>query len=364
MARRLSILIVLAAVMACSSENQTAPISECKPSGSPQPNIGLAFPMPSERLNSLETTRVTVLFTDFDDVPATRTPEQIMSILSPTAEDFFDAISYGRYAVEFSPHLEWLRVSQSSAYYGEAARRFEPHRDWIQEAMDLADEDVDFSQTDLVLVMATPNATDIPFGPTWTGFFGPGGLLRADGNEIANGITSGADLLFWGGLWLTHEMGHSLGLVDLYSYSSSGGFTRPFSLMDLINSSAPEYLAYERWLLGWIDDAQVTCLSGDGKVTLTPVEVQGGPKAVVVPLSSSRVLVVESRRALGYDADLEREGAVIYTVDASIPTGGGPIVVANGMRALRDGDEVEVEGVRVKVRDANVDGDTVSINVD
>ncbi len=99
-------------------------------------------------------------------------------------------------------------------------------------AIDLADADVDFLTTDVVLVMATRNATQIAFGPTFVGFAGAGGGLNADGVQINNGITSGADLPFWGGLWLNHEMGHSLSLVDLHSFTSPEGFTRPFSMMD------------------------------------------------------------------------------------------------------------------------------------
>src|SRR5690606_12284097 len=135
-----------------------------------------------------------------------------------------------------------------------------------QEAVDLADAAVDFSQMDLVLVLTNPDATGIPYGRAFTGFAGHG--IQADGVTIANGITSGSDLLQWGHLRLNHEMGHSLGLPDLYAYPGSAAaeadqfaFTGEFSLMGNIFGQAPELTAIERWMLGWLEDEQVLCLS-------------------------------------------------------------------------------------------------------
>ena len=62
----------------------------------------------------------------------------------------------------------------------------------------------------------------------------------ADGVGIPNGITSGADLVNWGFLWLNHEVGHSLGLADLYSYETGfAAFTGHFSIMNDIGGEAP-----------------------------------------------------------------------------------------------------------------------------
>ena len=111
-------------------------------------------------------------------------------------------------------------------------------------------------------------------------------------------------------------------LPDLYSFDGATGFTRPFSLMDDIGSAAPEYLAYERWLLGWIDDGQIMCTQESVDFLAHAVERPEGAKAVMVPVSEGRMVVVESRRAIGCDFALESEGAVVYVVDTSIPTGG------------------------------------------
>jgi hypothetical protein len=108
--------------------------------------------------------------------------------------------------------------------------------------------------------------------------------------------------------------------------------------MDHTGSEAPEYLAWERWHAGWIDDEQILCLESDSVAELTRIEAEGGTKAAIVPVGPTEAVVVESRRAVGYDLALTREGAVVYLVDTSIESGQGPIRVVNDRRALLEGE--------------------------
>jgi M6 family metalloprotease-like protein len=339
------------------------PVAPCQPEEAAFRGVGLGYPRSADRLDTLGTVRTTVLFADFPDAAATRSTGEIMDILLPTAASFAHDVSYGKMSLALDAHPVWLRMSKPSSSYAQDIRTFEGHRDWLQEAMDLADDAVDFSDTALVLVMATPNASQIAYGPTWTGYSGAGGTLTADGAQITNGITSGADLLHWGGLWLNHEMGHSMSLVDLYNYEGGSGFSAPFSMMDVISSSAPEYLAYERWFLGWIEDSQIYCLPSSATVTLTAIEQDGGYKAAMVPLDDNRVLVVESRRALGWDAALPRGGVIVYTVDTTVASGYGTIVVGNERTALAPQESLTVSGITVTVVKATEDTDRVTIAV-
>ena len=108
---------------------------------------------------------------------------------------------------------------------------------------------------------------------------------------------------------------------------------------------------------------QIVCLPKSGQVALTPLELPGGLKAAMVPLSAHRAVVVESRRALGWDKQLLKTGAVVYTVDTSVKSGSGPIRVRNGQQALAAGESVTVDGVVVKVLASGAAGDTVSVVV-
>jgi M6 family metalloprotease-like protein len=340
-------------------------LSACKfPEAASNGAVGLGFPRYSRRMPTMGTVRAKVLFVDFSDAPATQTPQQVYSIIAQ-APDYYKSVSYGRLNYVLDPYLVWLRMSKSSTGYGWSNLTAALHQSYIQEAVSLADPNVDFANSDIVIVMATPNATALTNGPAFVG-----GSYTADGRTFYNGITSGADLPYWGFKWLDHEAGHSMGLVDLYAFQGdTHRFVGGFSMMGLISGLAPEYFAYERWLLGWLDDAQISCqTNNDSTVTLNAVEQRGGIKAVIVPTGPTSGVVVESRRALQYDSALSTAGALVYTVDTSISTGNGPIQVypnvADKYQApLKPGDQVTVGKVTISVFQATSTTDTVLVVV-
>ena len=352
-------------------------IKQCKPAPASFTNVGFGFPPASYKLPSLGDVKTIVLFADFADVPGKGTPEVFFSKFSPDAENFYSTVSYGRMNWILEPHLVWLRLSHDSAYYGEAIRSYDGHLEFIQEAVRLADPDVDFSSADSVVVMVPPQATAIEFGPALGA--NPGQGYSADGKVFSNGVTSGADFPNWGFIWLNHESGHTMGLPDLYSYDSNGvdyddihRFVGGFSSMGFTGGDAFEYFAFERWQLGWLDDNQIICqLDADQTTTLSAIETAGGVKTVIVPLGPNRILVIESRRALGYDEKISKEGALVYVVDTTIASGYGtlvvyPILAGDPYRyksPLAVGESITVEGVTVTVIEATEQGDTVQVIV-
>jgi hypothetical protein len=99
--------------------------------------------------------------------------------------------------------------------------------------------------------------------------------------------------------------------------------------------TAPDYYGWEKWKLGWIDDNQVSCVSGPGTLehTLTPLGSPGGVKVVVIKLNATMALNIVLRTQAGLDADTCSQGLLFYTVGVNVPSGKGPIRVvdtANG----------------------------------
>lgn len=357
--------------------NDPSSLPACKLKSSAFTNVGIGFPNPVHKLPTIGIVETKVLFADFNDAPASHKPEELFSQISPDAEAFFHAISYGKMDYHLTPHFVWLRLSQPSSYYGNAIRSYYGHLEFIQEAVDQAVEQGEgFSLIDSVLVLVPPGAKDIPYGPAFGA--NPGHGYTAEGKTFSNGVTSGADLPFWGFLWLNHETGHAMGLPDLYAYESDESNTKDlhrfvgtFGLMGNIGGSAPEFFAFERWQMSWLDDDQIVCQQeGEGTVTLTAIEIKGGKKAVMIPISENKVVVVESRKRLGYDTRLVKEGALVYTVDTSIPSGYGPIVVYPKLEddryryksPLAPGESVTVDGVTIKSLNSTSDTDTLHIS--
>jgi M6 family metalloprotease-like protein len=360
-----------------TSTNIPVSVNACKFQPIAFTNVGFGLPKPDHKLPSTGTVKTIVLFADFEDSPASQTPEEVFALFSPNAEKFYADISYGRMDYVLEPHFVWLRLGQPSEHYGQAIATYEGHLEFIQEAVNLADADVDFSTADSVLVVVPPQASNVPYGPAFGA--NPGAGYTADGKIFENGVTSGADLLNWGFLWLNHETGHAMSLPDLYAYQADPSnyddihrFVGGFGLMGYIGGNAPEYFAFERWQLGWLDDEQIVCQQTDDQTTsLTAIETVGGTKAVVIPISSTKAVIVESRRAVGYDEKLVKEGALVYTVDTSIYSGEGTLVVYpildndpyRDQSPLAAGESVTVEGVTITVLDATDEGDTVQVTI-
>ncbi|KAG5756554.1 hypothetical protein H9Q69_000657 [Fusarium xylarioides] len=121
------------------------------------------------------------------------------------------------------------------------------------------------------------------------------------------------------------------------------------SLHEMGNSS-PEELSLSAPIPTSPDKA-IDCVRerGTTKHTLTPVEVEGGVKAVVVAKSDTVALVVEARVAKGVDGNTCAPGVLLHTVDTALATSEGSIKVLdatpgsngcgddNGAEPLNDG---------------------------
>ena len=337
------------------------------------------WPRIDERLKSTGGVIATVVMVDFPDAPASMTPTDAFARISQSA-DVFNEMSYGKLSYTFKPQLKWYRMSKKSTDYVAGGWTFIKHREYITEAAKLADVDIDFSKTDSLIILANPDSTGIGnSGPAFAAIRKNG--ITLDGKYISNGATSAYDLNNWKSIWLNHEVTHTLGLVDLYASTQSNPanrydglrYTGEFSYMGFSSyeSNAPSLFAFERWNLGWINDSQIKCLK-DAKSTelISPVQTSSGVKAVVIPISRTKAVVIESRRAIGIDKNIAKSGALVYVVDSSIQSGQGPVRVfpsdvssdpryLKAPRAL--GESVTTEGVTIKVTKSDDSGDTVEI---
>ena len=270
-------------------------------------------------------------------------------------------------------------MSKPSKQYAPLTKSFLTHRAYIAEAAALADSEVDFSSTDSIVILANPDASGLgDAGPAFAAVYGDG--LTLDGKYISNGATSAYDLNYWKSIWLNHEITHTLGLADLYAFTFVNPtiydglrYTGEFSYMGFssFKGNAPGLFAFERWNLGWLKDSQIVCSSAkEISQLITPLHSSYGIKAVIVPLSRTKALVVESRRAVGLDSKIVKTGALVYVVDSSVQSGYGPIKVYPSsvstdpiyLKAPRAvGESVTVEGITVSVTSATSAGDTVSI---
>jgi len=359
----------------------TSDVAPCKlpvADGRGDVSIG-GWPRIADRMRTTGNINVQVVMVDFPDAVAKMTPQAAFAMISEAAKTF-NEVSYGRMQYNLIPNYKWYRMKSNSTTYAPLNKSFLSQRAYIKEALAMADPDVDFSKADSFIILANPDSTGIGnSGPAFSSIRDTGFTL--DGKYIANGATSSHDLNYWKSIWLNHEITHTMGLVDVYAATQSNPanrydnfrYTGEFSYMGFssFEGNAPSLFAFERWNLGWIDDSQIKCLKDTNSTELiSPVQTAGGIKAVIIPLSKTKALVIESRRAIGLDKNIAKSGALVYVVDSSIQSGQGPVKVVpsdvtNDPRYLKApralGESVTTEGITVRVTQSDDSGDTVEI---
>jgi M6 family metalloprotease-like protein len=313
----------------------------------------------ARNIRSRGTFRAAVIFVDFSDAPGSEDPARIVSDWIKPGITWLRTSSYGRFRILPQAASAWVRMPHPAASYGYAST-YDTHHQYIADAIAAADPTFDFSQTDIVFVVAAKtNRTVISNSPT---FRAVSGELAADGRQLGPAVTFGFDAYSYGRTILPHETGHLLGLPDLYAFTGTDihRFVGSWDLMgDVFDPT--DLTAWHRLKLGWLDAGQVVCPPRRGKrtVVLTPLGTQGGTKAVFVRTGLMTGLLVENRQPVANDRAICDRGALVYTVDSAIGSGEGPIKVVGGAGGcghgprsdapLHLGQSVSVGGVRVTV---------------
>ncbi|WP_461412843.1 Ig-like domain-containing protein [Gemmatimonas sp.] len=285
--------------------------------------------------------RAAVLFVDYPGLPATETPAQLMSSVMDPGAALMREMSYGRLNLTTVAFPQWYRMPQPLSSYDWST--YNGHRQFLLDVLSVTNAAIDFSSFDALYVFSPPSANK-PVSPTFNG--GSSANVMADGRNFGNAVTFGTDVRTYGPSIMAHETGHMLGLVDLYAFFPAGGtnyagnqfkFIGAWSMMSNVFNAA-HFLTWEKRKLGWIDETQVDCLpqAAGVEAVLTPNQVTGGRKMVVVPIDTSSALVVEVRNNVALDANLCTAGVLLYQVDARTPSGEGPVQLL-GSRASTAG---------------------------
>ncbi|MEK6275142.1 MAG: M6 family metalloprotease domain-containing protein [Actinomycetota bacterium] len=278
--------------------------------------------------------RAVMLFVDFPDLHSSESTTALYDRLVPRSRAWFNEVSYGQVQLDATPANSWFRMPHNIGSYGlRDGISWPEHHDYIADAVSAADGAVDFSGYDVIYVVAA-KGTSIERSPAFHSY--PGFGIHADGNELRHGATffedTRSDARYAANV-LIHETGHLLGLPDLYDVPDPT-FWRLFRFAggwDMMSWNDPggHFLAWQKWKLGWLEPSQLTCLSGPGELTttITPLERAGGLKAIVVPTGLSSAYLIEARRRIGQDSRLCDEGILVYSVDAAVRSGYGPVRV-------------------------------------
>ncbi|MFM1750488.1 MAG: hypothetical protein RL658_629, partial [Actinomycetota bacterium] len=253
--------------------------------------------------------------------------------------------------------------------------------DYVRAAIKEADPQIDFSQAD-VMVIAVPSEVtrqQIAAFVAESSEKARGQGFDTAEKRIYNTLimagpvsTPDFELLNW-----AHELGHNFGLTDIRNtLNVAAQDSSDLGIYDLMNSMlAPELLAWNRFIIGVLNDDQVRCVtSGSTTHLIKPVEMNTKEnKLVVIPTGKYQAIAIESRRAIGFDATLGTlsEGVIIYTIDTTIPYNLSPMKLVPRVgstdsvwrrdAALKVGDAVTTQGWRITVIESGDYGDVVKV---
>ena len=330
------------------------------------------------------TIQVVPIFAE-DTAKPTRTPE----------EEYGKYFNFMKNWIEYSsdvPSEVLIRYPDKYLSFSKKIKPYEishvlerPHPTFANDLLAEVDSQINFSGAQMVVVVV-PGGTPLdviqqgPLGEfiTQEGTIGAGSSVYPD--TYANPLR-----LQYAGLahpyWWIHEFFHlGIPLVDHYgdqrfdvnSEYGMGWWT-------LMTPGGGDLSIWEKWILGYISDSQVRCAdkSNTSLHWLAPSSVKTTEnKALVIPLSQTKVIVIESIRAAGmyYKWPKNTWGALTYVVDVTKEEHGqgmklilpqnrsaGTLPYKLAEAPLRIGESVTYEGVKISIVESGNFGDVIKV---
>ena len=377
--------------------------NSCKLSNPYNSSISLGFPVSTNRLPATGSHRQLIIAVDFPDAPFKGDVKSFLERFTNPSEvtDFYDFNSNGKVKVQLDIYPEIVRLPDPSASYGgDKSKTVLKNNTWSNDlihraAIMILDQKIDLSKYSAIATVVTGGETLSLAG----GYASP---WSAGSFQFKNGSFANASLL--GAGWFTestdpqvtnlswrvlaHEIGHLFGFFDIYMVNGEN-FKQttpgPFDLMSQATGWSPTLTAWNRWLMNWVTDSQIICMdinSPDIEREITSINTASGIKAVVVRISSTKVLVIESRKNSKFDIITGNEGLLVYSVDLSVRSGEGALRVipelnditslpedsklSDAMRFLtatiKPGEFVSYQGLFIENLKASASSDTLRIS--
>ena len=298
-----------------------------------RPRVGgggsTAFPMRHNRIPANGVIDVAIIPIDFPDGVAPGKPMDLIGehieMLNKRNEDLFG----NRLQYRWHVPDQWLRMSRNAENYNQDHQTVQPDGsrkadgtktlltadEQLTEIYTAAEKVIDIGQMEYFFLFSNPYEADVQFGPgyyndirTATNTYRavssyPIGYFAFNGHFIRNGVP-----MFD---FLSHEIQHAHGMVQ----HAPGNGTQWYG-------GVPS--TWESWVAGWRPDSEVACVDAtravNSEISLSSMDLpSSGFKSIVVRVSNTEVLVVESRRDGLYNPAFAPgfAGIAVYNVDAT-----------------------------------------------
>ena len=351
------------------------------------------------------TINVKVVFIEWDDLRGTQDDYDYNLWSAKTFSDFYRVMSEGKLNLRVVAEPDWLSVGGSweedvipAGMEGGNWQSREFLRPFIDRITEAIDPQVDFTDVDVIL-FGTPSAEIVVdslhiFGATEVPAYTDEGTIHemfSLGRRIYEHKDSQP-----GWAQYAHEFGHSLGIPDLRNWTKGQDdvpmyFVSPMfghEIMDNQNSGSRSISGWIKWVQGWLNDSQVTCIDAatvDSEYyKLNAANIVGAESELLtIKVSETKLVAIESTRwdsKFDLRTNQKTDGLIVYTVDSTVGHQEGPLKLLSPRDIseylsdehiwpdwrvldviLFEGDELEIDGIRITNVQSEESADTVLI---
>lgn len=292
--------------------------------------------------------------------------------------DWFNTVSEGQLKVTWEVAKNWVRLPLNTTQY-EISKSVnlgvEPNGIRLfEDAIKTADPTFDFTNIKNVVFLLPKGQTFLK--ETSQGFSADKALVNSMTNEgrinsfsIPGMFMDQPNKDYWG--YWAHEFGHEISLPHIGRSSPPAAAFTGFDLMSSQDGPTRDLSGWLRFVAEWLPDERVYCKESKAitklEVTLVPLNSsEKGLKMAVIPLSTTKALIIESRRVTKFYCQMNpvQSGALVYIYDANLTHGQDFLtqVIPEGRQqvqspcpappmadsVLRTGDKVSIEGVTIE----------------
>ncbi len=308
-----------------------------------------------------------VILVEFPDVKHAVNRTAVQARFSMQLNAYVKEMSYGKVSLGIDVTKNWYTMPDSVRQYRISPRNLEVDRSrvkkLIDDAINAADEEVDFSKYSFVVVLMGASVTD--YGmiglcgyPGMLGWNAEGGLKTRKGQAIKGGVAIFCFHAHLGTLF--HDVAHILGGVKggkrmvpcLYDHDLQAkpgpmretfvdstinmGFWDPMSCHFYKREVPPPGISsWTRLRLNWVDPSKIKTVKPGEKAEFILGPLDDAASEILVckiPITETTYYLIENRQPVGFDKNLPGSGILIMYADDNIAEcrhGKAPVKLVN-----------------------------------
>jgi len=298
----MGVLMALAFTLVPGAAVSAQPTSECRIQASSFQQISIGFPINPERLAKIENPKILVIPYRLKGETAFEFGNKEKETFSKASDNIYE-FSDGKSRVTFS-YNEVINLDMTVQERNLIKAPNNSYREW-QERYDKStwgfmkkfiteqDRDIDYSGYDGIILFSTTSVigaenaeamsmTKDLYGP----WFNPISTAEGPINNVVVLYNSDSEYA------ITHEVMHLYGLTDLYGSTAS-------VKNSLMSEWVIDLLAWEKWVLGWLGDENIQCISETNDIKSESVEntftfdYSSKDQLLVIPTGTKTALVID-----------------------------------------------------------------------